>query len=402
MKLASFFLICWPLAAMRIPAGAELNIRLTDKVASETTAAHAVIHAVLISPVAVDGQIALPLGAQLTGEVTKVNATAEKVLATMLLTFNQIGTGAYETKLAAVVSGLDNARESVDADGTIKGIDGTETFSSRIDQGVEKLKASDRFAALAGLIETTKQALKIQPANANIDYDAGVEMTLRLTAPLDWRGPVAGPEAKLVPLPNQDALEDLVAREPYRTVAASPPRPSDVTNIMLIATEAEIQAAFAKAGWSTAARLTTQSKLETARALIEDRGYREGPMSVLLLDGQPPAFAFQKGNNTYAARHHLRIFRRPQIFDGKPVWVISSTHDTGIDFSERDRTFIHRIDSDIDHERAKVVNDLLYAGAVRSLALVERDLPENLMNATGDAIHTDGRMAVLLLQQPIR
>ena len=121
-------------------------------------------------------------------------------------------------------------------------------------------------------------------------------------------------------------------------------------------------------------------------------------MSVLFLDGQAPAFMFQKGNNTYAARHHLRIFRRQETFAGKPVWVVSSTHDTGIDFSERDRTFIHRIDSNVDNERAKVVSDLLLAGAVRSLALVDRNLPPNLQNATGDAIQTDGRMAVLLLQ----
>jgi hypothetical protein len=48
---------------------------------------------------------------------------------------------------------------------------------------------------------------------------------------------------------------------------------------MLVATEAEIRAAFAKAGWSNSVRLTTESKLETARALIEDRGYKEGPRS---------------------------------------------------------------------------------------------------------------------------
>ncbi len=68
-------------------------------------------------------------------------------------------------------------------------------------------------------------------------------------------------------------------------------------------------------------------------------------MSVLLLEGQPPDLAYQKGNNTFAQRHHLRIFRRPGTFDGKPVWVCSSTHDIGIDYSERDRTFIHKIDS---------------------------------------------------------
>jgi hypothetical protein len=168
---------------------------------------------------------------------------------------------------------------------------------------------------------------------------------------------------------------------------------------MFLATEAELRAAFDKAGWSTAARLSTQSKLETARALIEARGYKEGPMSVLLLEGQPPDLAYQKGNNTFAQRHHLRIFRRPGAFDGKPVWVCSSTHDIAIDYSERDRTFIHKIDPQIDRERAKVVNDLIFTGAIRSIALVERpDIPKNATNATGDSLQTDGGMAVLLFQ----
>jgi hypothetical protein len=242
-----------------------------------------------------------------------------------------------------------------------------------------------------------KQGLKIEDANPNIDYDPGAEMTLRLTQPLDWRGPTQGPEAKLLPFPNQSALPDLVNRQPFRTAAEKPPKPSDMTNLMFIGTEADLRAAFEKAGWSSPERLNTKSKLETARALIEDRGYKEGPMSILLLDGQPPDMAWQKGNNTFARRHHLRIFRRPETFAGKPVWVCSATHDIGINFSDRDRTFIHRVDSSIDKERAKVVDDLLFTGLVRSLALVNRpDVPTSLANATGDTLETDAAMAVLL------
>ena len=75
MRFAVLFVVfAAPLLAVQIPAGAELNIRLTDKVASETTAAHSAIHAVLASPVAVNGAVALPLGATLSGEVTKVSA----------------------------------------------------------------------------------------------------------------------------------------------------------------------------------------------------------------------------------------------------------------------------------------------------------------------------------------
>jgi hypothetical protein len=387
------------LSAIPIPAGTELSVRLTDKVASEAVTQPAAVHAVLIAPVIVAGDIALSAGAQLTGTVKQAKAAADKVPALLQLVFSEISDGAARAQISAVVISLDNARETVDDKGTITGIAPGDTFSARLDQGIAKLQNNDRLSALAGLIQGTKEALNIQEANPNIDYDAGAEITLRVTQPFEWSGTNQGAASRLQPFADEAALSDLVNRQPFRTVAANPPRPSDMTNIMFIATEQELRTAFEKAGWSTAAQLNAQSRLETARALIEARGYKEGPMSILLLDGHAPDIAYQKGNNTFAQRHHLRIFRRPGTFAGKPVWVCSSTHDIGIDFSDRDRTFIHKIDPQIDHERAKVVNDLLFTGAIRSIALVERpDIPHNATNATGDSLQTDGSMAVLLFQ----
>jgi hypothetical protein len=387
------------LSAIPIPAGTELSVRLTDKVASEAVTQPAAVHAVLIAPVIVAGDIALSAGAQLTGTVKQAKAAADKVPALLQLVFSEISDGAARAQISAIVTSLDNARETVDDKGTITGIAPGDTFSARLDQGIAKLQNNDRLSALAGLIQGTKEALNIQEANPNIDYDAGAEITLRVTQPFEWSGTNQGAASRLQPFADEAALSDLVNRQPFRTVAANPPRPSDMTNIMFIATEQELRAAFEKAGWSTATQLNAQSRLETARALIEARGYKEGPMSILLLDGHAPDIAYQKGNNTFAQRHHLRIFRRPGTFAGKPVWVCSSTHDIGIDFSDRDRTFIHKIDPQIDHERAKVVNDLLFTGAIRSIALVERpDIPHNATNATGDSLQTDGSMAVLLFQ----
>jgi len=145
--------------------------------------------------------------------------------------------------------------------------------------------------------------------------------------------------------------------------------------------------------------LNAASGLETFRAIAELRGYKEAPMSVLLLDGRKPDLVFQKQNNTFAKRHHLRIWARPASFEARPVWVCAATHDIGIEFSPENRTFIHKIDSEIDRERAKVVNDLLFGGRVRGLALVDRPkAPRQTRNATGDAVSTDGRMAVLVLE----
>lgn len=381
-----------------VPAGTEMSIRLLDKIASDSGgAAEAPVRAALIAPVVIGGKIVIPAGPIVSGLVKDARAANGDTRAQLRLDFQSISMGSFKANITAVVSGLENARESVDGKGMITGVDAGQTYGGRLNAGIAKLQGNERFAGLAGLIQGAKEALKIQDVNPNIDYDAGAELTLKLTASLDWRGPASGPEARLRAFPNQDSLVRLVNDQPFRTVAAEPPRPSDMTNLMFIATEEELRNAFEKAGWSEAAQLNTQSKLETARALIEDRGYKEGPMSVLLLDHQAPAVALQKGNNTFSQRHHLRIFRRPGTFDGKPIWVCSSTHDIGIDFSERDHTFIHKVDTQIDAERSKVVNDLLFTGLVQSLALVDRsNVPQEISNATGDTLKTDGRMAVLL------
>jgi hypothetical protein len=393
------FLCAARLFGVQIPVGSELSIRLVDKVASESQTQPPAVHAVLIAPVILNGSVAVSAGAQITGSVKQAKAATDKDPAQLQLVFTDLADGPAHVNISAVVASLDNARETIDDKGLITGIAPGDTFSARIDQGIAKLQANDKLAGLAGLITGTKQVLKIEDANPNIDYDPGAEFTIRLTQPFDWRGTDRGPTSKLQAFPNQDGLIDLVDHEPFRTMAENPARPSDITNIMFLATDDELRAAFEKAGWSAPSRLNTKSKLETARALIEARGYKEGPMSILVLDGQVPDMAYQKGNNTFAQRHHLRIFRRPGTFDGKPIWVCSSTHDIGIDFSERDRTFIHKIDPQIDQERAKVVNDLLFTGMIRSIALVDRpDIPRNATNATGDSLRTDGSMAVLLFQ----
>jgi hypothetical protein len=139
--------------------------------------------------------------------------------------------------------------------------------------------------------------------------------------------------------------------------------------------------------------------METARAIIENRGYKEAPVSLLTLDGEPPTLVFQKAANTFAMRHHMRVWQRPDQFEGQTVWVAAATHDIGIDFSPENHTFIHKIDSNIDRERVKVLNDLSFSKCVKGIALVDRtNIPSDLSNATGDKLITDGKMAVVQFQ----
>jgi hypothetical protein len=80
----------------------------------------------------------------------------------------------------------------------------------------------------------------------------------------------------------------LVNRQPFQTRAQKPPQPFDITALMLIGSQARVEGAFADAGWTQASKVGEKSKFETMRAVAEDRGYSEAPVSILYLDGRPP------------------------------------------------------------------------------------------------------------------
>jgi hypothetical protein len=395
-------LAAMPALALSVPAGTEVQIRLKTKVSTQSSHAKDAVEAVAIAPAMADGEFAIPAGAAVHGAVDKATQSAKSDERSVLaLSFTAIEFGGAKLALAARVTAVDNAREKVDELGQIQGILASDTITGKLDEQIGKV--TEKYAGLGGFLNGVKSAV-LKAAEGDITYDAGVEMTLRLTAPLALKsaGGPGGPNghpASLRSMPNEAALVGLVAREPFQTVAQKPPKPSDLTNLMLIGSEAAVRQAFQAAGWTAATSLTTRSKFETLRALAEDRGYSEAPVSILMLDGKPPDMVFEKLNNTFAHRHHLRIWRRPGTFLGLPLWAVAATHDIGINFSEENSTFIHRVDPQIDAERAKVVTDLLFTGRVQSVELVDRPaVPVKAQNATGDNLETDGRMAVLVLQ----
>jgi len=389
------------LSAAEIPSGTDLHIRLTAKLSTESAEAKQKVEAVIIAPILLNGQLVVPAGAGISGavqSVERISDAGDTKPATLQLTFDQLHIGATTLRISAQLLDIENARETIEAGGKIVGINPHDAITARIDQGLNKLKGNEKLGALAGILEVVKGAV-VKDTDPNIAYDAGVDMTLRLTRPLVVPASVRVAPPALEPFPNPRNLSALVEDQPFQTYGLGPRRPSDITNVMFIGSREQLEAAFTEAGWSGATQLNGLSKFETAIAMIEQRGYKEAPVSVLTLGNRPPDLVFQKGNNTFAQRHHLRVWRGADTFQGREVWVCSSTHDTGIDYSQRDMTFIHKIDSNIDLERAKVVGDLLFTGKVRSVALVERpDVPRHSQNATGDDIETDGRMAVLLLQ----
>jgi hypothetical protein len=317
--------------------------------------------------------------------------------AVLTLNFATVDVNGATAAISARVAAIDNSREKVDDQGRIIGVLASDTSAGKIDAEVNKI--SDRLGGLGSLLSSATKAVT-RRIDQEITYEAGVEMTLSLTAPAVLKAPGGpGPLGNLVPITNRTGLAAFAAAQPFQTMAEKPPKNSDLTNLMLIGEKEQIEQAFADAGWHAASSLNPVAKFETIEALAEDRGYSEAPVSVLLLENRPPDLVFEKLNNTFARRHHLRIWQRPGTWQGRPVWVVAATHDMGISFSAATRNFIHRIDSSIDLERQKVVDDLVFTSRVASLLMVDRSaIPKNAQNATGDNLVTDGKIAVLLLK----
>jgi len=383
-------------AALRgavLPASTELEIRLKTRVASNASRPDDPVEAVLIRPVVVGGEIAVPAGVTLRGRVKEALAISKPDQRAVLgIEFFELG----GVKVEARVTAVDNARETVDETGRIIGILASETIAARLNQGVERV--AEKYGKLGGVLQAVTAAVFKEP-EPEIIYEPGVEMKLALVKAVDWKGEAAA-QPPVDPVSPEEEIYALVNSQPWQTTTEGrQPIPSDITNLMFLGSQEQLSKAFEAAGWSTAAALDASSGLETVRAVVESRGYKEAPMSILLLEGKKPDLVFQKQNNTFAMRHHLRIWRRPGEFQGRAIWVCAATHDIGIEFSPEQRTFIHKIDSQIDRERAKVVSDLLFAGSVQALSLVERpEVPQLSQNAAGDNLETDGRMAVLLLK----
>jgi hypothetical protein len=299
--------------------------------------------------------------------------------------------------VACRITQVENARESINKKGRIQGIRSTSTISNRASGVVGSLAFGDPIAAI---FATAGSASVLRFSEPEITLPAGTEMMAELTAPIDF------PEEKVQTVPplvdsadGRQELGAMVRKLPYRTFTEGKKEvPSDLTNLAFIGSADALRRAFAAAGWVVVDSLTAETTYSTIRSVAENQGYKTAPMSVLVLDGKEPDYAYAKTLNTFSKRHHLRIWTTSQSWQGQPVWTSSATHDTGIGFSRKNKTFIHLIDTNIDNERAKVVNDLIFTGCVTGVQLVARQwLPEHAKNGTGEELITDGRIAVLQL-----
>ena len=249
-RTSRFVQICLlPLLAMAQPApvGTQISIRLTSTVSTLSSKPADPVEAVVIAPVTANGRTVISPGAVVHGTVEKVaQSSAAGQRAALLLRFTELDTASARRAMVARVASVDNARESVDQQGQIDGILANETVTGRLDAGLSKL--GEEYSGFADILSAAKNAV-FQQASTEISYPPGAEMTLRLVEPFTPTGktPVSSPSPP--PIAGRARLEQLVSHEPFQTVAKSPPKPSDITNLLLVASPDALRRAFTDAGW---------------------------------------------------------------------------------------------------------------------------------------------------------
>ncbi len=385
---------------LTVPAGTVLQIRLRQTVSSFGSRRGTEVKALLIAPVEMNGRILLPMNSELHGSLARIRRVGMGFVRETAMLHFQFDTilfpDGHSQSLQGEVSGVDDSRETVDEHGRIRGIRATASLSSVLSGLAMTGAGMDPMLLLFGM-SSSLSVFRIP--ESEIILPAGAELHFRLTAPLVVANAIVPSDPRTIEsAEDKETLFALVQHMPFRTATIQTNIPSDITSVLYAGSEASLAKAFDAAGWKRVDDLSPQSRYKAMRAVIENQGYREAPMSTLLLNGALPTFTYAKTLDTFFKRHHLRVYRAQGFFHNLPLWTSTATHDSGIAFSKKGKTLIHLIDQNIDEERSKVVNDLVLTGCVDAIGYLERPwVPQDLMNATGDTLLTDRRIAVLLL-----
>jgi hypothetical protein len=402
MGLLAYLLCSAGLLTIReVPAGTRLEIRLTSTIGSYASKPGSPVSAVLIAPVHVGGELLLPAGSILTGTVKSVRRVGLGIVhetAAMSLEFTEIILPDDESlPLSARVIAVDNGRERVEKNGEIGGMRMTSSVAYRVSGYIRMALMLNIHAELAAWAIKT---LIVQVPEPEIYFKPGVELSLTLQEPLPARAQREPEDApRRLAEAERDSLDEILATMPSRTTSPSNGRPSDLVNLMLVGSREQITEAFLAAGWVEAEPCNMHSRIQGIRAFVEGRSSGSFPMSALLLSDAEADMSWQKGLNDMSKRHHIRIWKQPQTWDGQEVWAAAATRDIDFAYMHHGSAMTHRIDGNIDQERDKIAYDLAFTSYVDVLDWQERSsIPGVTRNGTGDLMNTDKRLAVLRLR----
>jgi LssY C-terminus len=175
--------------------------------------------------------------------------------------------------------------------------------------------------------------------------------------------------------------------------------PGDPLNVRVVATEAQLGAAFANAGWYRADEITLITALRISIDSLLGRKYSTAPVSNLYLFGRRQDIAFEQPGRSVRERDHVRFWKTATSDKNqRPLWIGGATKDIRVALSPRTHMPTHLIEPDVDIEREFLVEDLSATGWVIHVDYSTGDSREvQRDNGDGGAYHTDGAIAELEL-----
>lgn len=383
-----------------VPPGTLVEVRLRDAMDSRTARPGDPVLADVIAPVLQEAGIVVPFHTTLRGRITSVTALGKGLRhqrASIGVAFDAVEFPDGSTRNVPVrLKAVDNARETVDANGVIVGIRPRSPMGHRLAGITRNLFIWDPLLQFV-LAAATMATLRFP--EAEIHLPAGSEMWVEVTSPVELESSWPQTMPAIASTPEERAhLASLVRAMSTRTTKAGSGKPADVVNLLMLGDENWIRLALSRAGWIEADPLSKAAGWKTFRSVAESRSYPAAPMSAQLLDERPSRGEFSKALNSASKRHHVRFFDEGEEWRGLRLHPASATQDVATTFSFSRLRIMHAIDRVIDNERAKLVNDLIQTGCVDAAELIDRPwVPPQSRNGTGEVITTDGAIAVLEL-----
>jgi hypothetical protein len=385
------------------PAGSILHVRLTGAVGSFASRPGSPIQAVLIAPVKVNGETVLPAGSILNGRVKAVRRVGLGVLheaASLDPVFDSIALpGEVSRPLVTQLAAVDNGREDVTPEGSIREVRSSGSWGNRAAHYLRSFLLLDVHAQL---IAWAVKSIVVQVPEPEIYLPSGAELTLALSKPVrvmtkprseDAARPLTEDEfASLSPIISD--LPDRSFTPPSRSFDAG--RPADLVNLLFIGSRPEISAAFTAAGWVEARPKSFRAGVSEAMATALNRSDPDAPMSAMRIHNVAAGMSWQKGFNDVSKRHHIRLWKLDETWQGQELWVGAATRDVEFGYLRPGRIATHRVEEQVDHERDKIVYDIAFASCAEAEDWVVRpDATRMTRNATGDRMETDGELAVV-------
>ena len=393
-----------------------LEVRLLTHLTSYESKNGSQFECVVIRPLEINGRIAVPAGTKILGTVRHALPVGMGVVrerAKLDLAFEQ-----YETAdgrrfpLIGRLSAIDNAREQVTPQGVIKGVLAAKQPNQFI-FGVWERPSMTLFArSLIGLTGASSQIwekFELGPIGAGalmalrcalvrfpepeIHLPPGADMKLAVKLPPEE---LAGEQVERPEEASED-LEKWIQSEPYEIDRPDGKAAGDIINMVFLGSRDQLTNAFQVAGWQLADPSTKRTLSHTYSSFNVMHEYPTAPVSRLLYRGAEPELVFEKMLNTVTKRHHIRVWHAG-VVEGNDVWVGAATHDTGVAF-HMPFNFTHKIDSNIDDERTKVMTDLTFAGCSvpqRSVGARMLPVPHSRVPFTPMALPPCCRLAIAI------